>query len=265
MKAVVRARAVRRAARAPGADRAGDHRAARRPTTRCLRQPAPEDDQLGVRPRGDPALRLRLRARPAGPDAPSVHDQVLARRRAHHHARARERPHRRAVQHAARVRSRACTSRASAWSSRARRSPTAPRPACTRASRACGRTWSAAAAASGSTSTRSCSGASRSSCERVPLDTFYRAINKVERSLIRTDADEVTYNLHVMIRFDLELRPARGPARDRGPARGVARALRARPRASRAPDDRDGVLQDVHWFAGADRRACSRATRSATS
>ena len=40
---------------------------------------------------------------------------------------------------------------------------------------------------------------------RVPLDAFYRAINKVERSLIRTDADEVTYNLHVMMRFDLEL------------------------------------------------------------
>ena len=40
--------------------------------------------------------------------------------------------------------------------------------------------------------------------KRVPLDTFYRAINKVDRTLIRTDADEVTYNLHVMIRFDLE-------------------------------------------------------------
>ena len=39
----------------------------------------------------------------------------------------------------------------------------------------------------------------------VSLETFYRAINKVVRSLIRTDADEVTYNLHVMIRFDLEL------------------------------------------------------------
>jgi carboxypeptidase Taq len=38
----------------------------------------------------------------------------------------------------------------------------------------------------------------------VSLDTFYRAINKVSRSLVRTDADEVTYNLHVMIRFDLE-------------------------------------------------------------
>jgi tetratricopeptide (TPR) repeat protein len=40
---------------------------------------------------------------------------------------------------------------------------------------------------------------------QVSLDSFYRAINKVQRSLIRTDADEVTYNLHVMIRFDLEL------------------------------------------------------------
>jgi carboxypeptidase Taq len=39
----------------------------------------------------------------------------------------------------------------------------------------------------------------------IPLDTFYRAINKVERSPIRTAADEVTYNLHVMIRFGLEL------------------------------------------------------------
>src|SRR5215470_11012839 len=39
----------------------------------------------------------------------------------------------------------------------------------------------------------------------VSLDAFYRAINKVERSLIRTDADEVTYNLHVLMRFDFEL------------------------------------------------------------
>jgi carboxypeptidase Taq len=41
--------------------------------------------------------------------------------------------------------------------------------------------------------------------KRVSLDTFYRAVNKVQRSLIRTEADEVTYNLHVMIRFDIEL------------------------------------------------------------
>ena len=40
--------------------------------------------------------------------------------------------------------------------------------------------------------------------KRIPLKTFYRAVNRVTPSLIRTDADELTYNLHIMIRFDLE-------------------------------------------------------------
>ena len=40
----------------------------------------------------------------------------------------------------------------------------------------------------------------------VPITVFHRAINKVARSIIRTDADEVTYNLHVMLRFDLRSR-----------------------------------------------------------
>ena len=43
----------------------------------------------------------------------------------------------------------------------------------------------------------------------VPLAAFHGAINKVARSLIRTDADEVTYNLHVMLRFDLEINCSR--------------------------------------------------------
>jgi carboxypeptidase Taq len=47
----------------------------------------------------------------------------------------------------------------------------------------------------------------------VPLAAFYRAINKVARSLIRTDADEVTYNLHIMLRFDLELKLLEGKLR----------------------------------------------------
>jgi carboxypeptidase Taq len=83
----------------------------------------------------------------------------------------------------------------------------------------------------------------------VPLDTFYRAINKVERSLIRTDADEVTYNLHVMIRFDLELDLLEG----RLSVRDLPEAWRERYRSDlgvTAPDDRDGVLQDVHWYGG---------------
>jgi len=82
------------------------------------------------------------------------------------------------------------------------------------------------------------------------LDTFYRAINAVQRSLVRTDADEVTYNLHVMIRFDLEVDLLEG----RLAVRDLPEAWNARYQSDlglRAPDDRDGVLQDVHWYAGA--------------
>jgi carboxypeptidase Taq len=84
---------------------------------------------------------------------------------------------------------------------------------------------------------------------KVPLDTFYRAINKVQRSLIRTDADEVTYNLHVMLRFDLELDLLEG----RLAIRDLPEAWRARFESDlglAVPDDRDGVLQDVHWYSG---------------
>jgi carboxypeptidase Taq len=44
----------------------------------------------------------------------------------------------------------------------------------------------------------------------VPIAVFHRAINKVARSTIRTDADELTYNLHIMLRFDLELQLLEG-------------------------------------------------------
>jgi carboxypeptidase Taq len=83
----------------------------------------------------------------------------------------------------------------------------------------------------------------------VSLDTFYRAINKVEPSLIRTDADEVTYNLHVMLRFDLELQLLEGSLS----IRDLPEAWQARYESDlgvSAPDDRDGVLQDVHWYGG---------------
>ncbi|MBL7064936.1 MAG: carboxypeptidase M32 [Anaerolineae bacterium] len=83
----------------------------------------------------------------------------------------------------------------------------------------------------------------------VPLETFYRAINKVEPSLIRTDADEVTYNLHVLLRFDFELELLEG----RLAVRDLPEAWRERFRADLdivPPDDHDGVLQDVHWYGG---------------
>ena len=84
---------------------------------------------------------------------------------------------------------------------------------------------------------------------RVKLETFYRAINKVAPSLIRTDADEVTYNLHVMMRFDLEQDILDG----RLEVKDLPEAWNARITADLGvapPDDRDGCLQDVHWFCG---------------
>ena len=83
----------------------------------------------------------------------------------------------------------------------------------------------------------------------VPLDTFYRAVNKVQRSLIRTDADEVTYNLHVMMRFDFELALLEGSMA----VRDLPEAWHERMESDigvAPPDDRDGVLQDVHWYGG---------------
>ncbi len=83
----------------------------------------------------------------------------------------------------------------------------------------------------------------------IPLDTFYRAINKVNRSLIRTDADEITYNLHVMIRFDLELDLLEGTL--------MVKDLPAAWNDRYSSDlgvtptsDSNGVLQDVHWYTG---------------
>jgi carboxypeptidase Taq len=83
----------------------------------------------------------------------------------------------------------------------------------------------------------------------VTEDAFYRAINKVKPSLIRTDADEVTYNLHVMIRFELEVQLLEGTLS----IKDLPEAWNARYQSDLgivAPDDRDGVLQDVHWYGG---------------
>jgi carboxypeptidase Taq len=83
----------------------------------------------------------------------------------------------------------------------------------------------------------------------VVLDKFYAAINKVDRTFIRVDADEATYNLHVMVRFELEIALLNGEL-----------AVKDLPQAwddkfeaflgVRPPDDAQGVLQDVHWSAG---------------
>lgn len=81
----------------------------------------------------------------------------------------------------------------------------------------------------------------------ISTESFYRAINKVKPSLIRTESDEVTYNLHVMIRFDLELKLLEGTLN----VNDLPEAWNAR----YAEDLQifpsnysDGVLQDVHWY-----------------
>jgi carboxypeptidase Taq len=81
----------------------------------------------------------------------------------------------------------------------------------------------------------------------VSVDQIYRAVNRVERSLVRVDADEVTYNLHVMIRFDLAAALLEGTLS----VRDLPEAWNARYAADlgvSAPTPRDGVLQDVHWY-----------------
>ena len=81
------------------------------------------------------------------------------------------------------------------------------------------------------------------------VEEFYRAVNKVSRSLIRTDADEVTYNLHVIVRFGLELDLLEGKLS----VADLPDAWHAGYEENLgivAPNDSDGVLQDVHWYAG---------------
>lgn len=83
----------------------------------------------------------------------------------------------------------------------------------------------------------------------VSMDAFYRAINKVEPSYIRVEADEATYNLHIMLRLDLEMALIEGTleVNDLPDAwnAGMQDYLGLLP-----PNDALGVLQDVHWSQG---------------
>ena len=79
---------------------------------------------------------------------------------------------------------------------------------------------------------------------------LYRKINAVEPTPIRVEADEVTYNLHILLRFELERRLFAGTLAVADlPAAWTALA---RDLLGLAPSsDREGVLQDVHWSGGA--------------
>lgn len=81
------------------------------------------------------------------------------------------------------------------------------------------------------------------------LDDFYFALNEVTPSLIRVDADEVTYPLHVILRFELEKNLMTGEMKVEDLPQawnaGMKKYLGLTP-----PTNREGVLQDVHWSMG---------------
>ena len=84
----------------------------------------------------------------------------------------------------------------------------------------------------------------------VPREDFVRAVNKVQPSLIRVEADELTYHLHVLLRFEIERALVAGTLR-------VDDVPEAWNEATRdllgvvPPSDADGCLQDIHWSLGA--------------
>jgi len=88
------------------------------------------------------------------------------------------------------------------------------------------------------------------SLEKVSLDSFYRASNKVKASPIRIEADEVTYNLHVILRYELEKALIEGSLS----VKEIPEAWNARMEhllGLTPSSDREGCLQDIHWAMGA--------------
>jgi carboxypeptidase Taq len=83
----------------------------------------------------------------------------------------------------------------------------------------------------------------------VELERFYAATNRVKPGLIRIEADEVTYGMHVILRFELEMDILNG----RVELRDLPRVWNERMQeylGVEVPDDAHGVLQDVHWSSG---------------
>jgi carboxypeptidase Taq len=83
----------------------------------------------------------------------------------------------------------------------------------------------------------------------VNLDTFYRGINQVKPSFIRVEADEATYNLHIMLRLEIEIALMEGKLA----VKDLPEAWNTRVReylGLTPPNNAQGVLQDVHWSGG---------------
>lgn len=83
----------------------------------------------------------------------------------------------------------------------------------------------------------------------ISLEEFYKGINRVEPSLIRTEADEATYNLHIMLRLEMEIALLERKIE----VRDLPEIWRERMREYLGiipKDDAHGVLQDIHWAGG---------------
>jgi len=83
----------------------------------------------------------------------------------------------------------------------------------------------------------------------VPMEKFYKAVNKVSPSLIRVESDEATYNLHIMLRLELEIALMEGSLE----VSQLPEAWNAKMKeylGITPPNDTKGVLQDVHWSGG---------------
>ena len=84
----------------------------------------------------------------------------------------------------------------------------------------------------------------------VTAEQFYRAVNKVQPSLIRTEADELTYCLHIMVRYEIEKRLIAGTLEVKDIPQTWNRLYKEYLGVD-VPDDRRGCLQDSHWSGGA--------------
>jgi carboxypeptidase Taq len=83
----------------------------------------------------------------------------------------------------------------------------------------------------------------------IELEQFYRAINRVKPTYIRVEADEVTYNLHIFLRFELE----QALVTQQLSVADLPEAWNAKMEqylGLTPPDDAQGVLQDIHWSGG---------------
>jgi carboxypeptidase Taq len=84
----------------------------------------------------------------------------------------------------------------------------------------------------------------------VGLKAFYKAINKVEPSFIRVNADEATYNMHIMLRLELEIGMVEGTIAVKDLPE-IWNTKMQEYLGITPPDDAKGVLQDIHWSGGA--------------